>query len=559
MSKDVIYIDIEDDITSVISKLKDSSSKIVALVPPKRATIFTSVVNLKLLKKAAADANKRVVLVTAEESLQTLAGGLGMYVAKNLTSQPAIPEAPEHPEIPSAVIQASGVERPVDPAQEKTNVTGAAATATAAAKTAGKPDTKDKKLKPLKKDKKLPDFDSFRKKLFIGGVALVLLLIGWWVAAFVLPAASIELETQQQNVSRDFTLAASTNGGSAPETNDNIDHAISGETKTIEITQTVDVNPTGEENVGDKATGTLDFENCLQSDPLTLVKGTRVRHTSGLVFVLTEAVTIPGGSFFAGSCVSSGGPSTVAVEASQPGDSYNIAGTNESEFDGDPYQVVNFDQTENDNLLINGSDMGGGTDDIVTIVQQEDVDRAIEAIAFKDDTETILSQLRERFEGEVYLFEKTLSEDTSEPDVAPSIGERADAAKATVTRTYSVVGVKQEELDEVVREALSEQVSEQQSVVDTGLGQLVVEVAQENENSIVFDMTANGTAGPEIDEATLKSDIANLPFSEAESQLEFIPGVVNARISLSPFWVSSIPGNTDKIEITIVEPQTEEQ
>ena len=35
MNKEVIYIDSEDDITDVISKVKSAKEKIVALVPPK--------------------------------------------------------------------------------------------------------------------------------------------------------------------------------------------------------------------------------------------------------------------------------------------------------------------------------------------------------------------------------------------------------------------------------------------------------------------------------------------------------------------------------------------
>jgi len=50
MNKDVIYIDVEDDITAIIGKIKASSEKIVALVPPKRVGVLQSAVNLRLLR-----------------------------------------------------------------------------------------------------------------------------------------------------------------------------------------------------------------------------------------------------------------------------------------------------------------------------------------------------------------------------------------------------------------------------------------------------------------------------------------------------------------------------
>ena len=51
MNKDVIYVEPEDDITDIILKIEKSKEKIVALVPPKKAGVFRSVVNIKLIAK----------------------------------------------------------------------------------------------------------------------------------------------------------------------------------------------------------------------------------------------------------------------------------------------------------------------------------------------------------------------------------------------------------------------------------------------------------------------------------------------------------------------------
>ena len=45
MQKDVIYIDIDDDITAIIGKIKKSKEQIVAIVPPKRNGAMQSAVN----------------------------------------------------------------------------------------------------------------------------------------------------------------------------------------------------------------------------------------------------------------------------------------------------------------------------------------------------------------------------------------------------------------------------------------------------------------------------------------------------------------------------------
>ena len=83
MQKDVIYIDVEDDITAIISKMKASQSEIVALVPPKRIGAIQSAVNLKLVQRAAERANKHLVIISNNAALAALAGAANIPVAKN--------------------------------------------------------------------------------------------------------------------------------------------------------------------------------------------------------------------------------------------------------------------------------------------------------------------------------------------------------------------------------------------------------------------------------------------------------------------------------------------
>jgi hypothetical protein len=93
--KDTIYVDVDDEITSIIDKVDGAKQKVVALVLPKRATVLQSVVNMRLLKRSSEKANKNVVLITSEEALMPLAGAAGLHVAKNLQSTPAIPISPK--------------------------------------------------------------------------------------------------------------------------------------------------------------------------------------------------------------------------------------------------------------------------------------------------------------------------------------------------------------------------------------------------------------------------------------------------------------------------------
>ena len=94
MQKDVIYIDVEDDITAIIGKVKAAKEKVVALVPPKRIGVLQSAVNLRLLARTADLSNKHLVLITNNQALLALASSAKIPVAKNLQSKPEIADIP---------------------------------------------------------------------------------------------------------------------------------------------------------------------------------------------------------------------------------------------------------------------------------------------------------------------------------------------------------------------------------------------------------------------------------------------------------------------------------
>lgn len=83
MSIQTIYIDAGEEITAVIERLKGSHEPIVALVVPRGATLTQSIVNLKLVKRAAQDAGKDVILVTTDKIGRNLANQVGLPVAQS--------------------------------------------------------------------------------------------------------------------------------------------------------------------------------------------------------------------------------------------------------------------------------------------------------------------------------------------------------------------------------------------------------------------------------------------------------------------------------------------
>ena len=64
-------------------------------MPPKKAGVFRSVVNIKLIAKSGGSAEKTVVLVTTDPSIMKLAATTKLPVTKDLQTAPVIPKAEE--------------------------------------------------------------------------------------------------------------------------------------------------------------------------------------------------------------------------------------------------------------------------------------------------------------------------------------------------------------------------------------------------------------------------------------------------------------------------------
>lgn len=84
MSHKTIYIEIDEEITSIIDRIAESEADGLTLAVPKGARLFQSVVNLKFLKREAEALGKKVVLVTSDAPAAALAEQIGLAVKEKL-------------------------------------------------------------------------------------------------------------------------------------------------------------------------------------------------------------------------------------------------------------------------------------------------------------------------------------------------------------------------------------------------------------------------------------------------------------------------------------------
>jgi hypothetical protein len=90
-----IYVEVSDEITTVIERMKEANDTAIALVVPKGAILLQSIVNLKLAKRAAADHGKELSLITTDKIGKNLATQVGLPVYARLDDENIPEEGPE--------------------------------------------------------------------------------------------------------------------------------------------------------------------------------------------------------------------------------------------------------------------------------------------------------------------------------------------------------------------------------------------------------------------------------------------------------------------------------
>ncbi len=552
LSKDTIYVDIDDEITAIIDKLKSSDKKIVALVLPKRAGVLQSIVNMKLLKRTADDAKKSLVLITSEVGVLPLAGAVGVHVAKTLQSKPAIPLVPS---IMDDTLSVDGDEIDdveVDPTKSVGELTdddpievdnddkpevaaGAGVVAASAAK---------------KKKIKIPNFDKFRLKIILGVLALVLIIVGLFVATQVLPKARVVIKTDSSTIDSELKLTVSPKAATVNEEGT----VVPGIQKEIKKTDTESVPATGQIDKGEKATGTVRIYNCNQSDKLgdvsrTVPAGTELR-ASNLVFITTESVTVDPSGFTGSACKFDKPSAAVKVLAQAGGDKYNLAARSDHSYSVAGYSSMSAD----------GSAMAGGTTVITKVVAQKDIDDARQKIQDRGDAarDSLLGDMEA--EGTIGLRETFATKGEPVITATPKVNEAGDKVTVSIVSTYTLLGVKKEDLKLLVEKSVEGKYDKSKQVIlDNGLDKVRVVLDEKKPNGdAIVTIRAQVLAGPQLDENAIKSEIAGKKKNPGLTAIKARPGIEDAQITYSPFWVSVTPKKTSKITVIFEQSNTDD-
>lgn len=560
MNKDVIYIEPEDDITDVILKIENSKEKIVALVPPKKAGIFRSVVNIKLIAKAGASSEKTVVLVTVDPSIVKLAAATKLPVAKNLQTAPVIPKLDAEEDEENEPEEDELVEDDTDEVEdEKASNKGSKSTKKDSTEDEDEDEDEEEeeedekeeeeikeKPKKSKKDKKahkhkFTDWIKVHKKLSIFGGVCILGLIGFLVWAFVFaPAVDIlvAIKTEQKNFSENITFTDNINDENAEEGKFYL------EQKTIESTQEVNFEATGQKNQGERASGEVIISAIFDAPGATAINPGTLFTYNGLSYAANEYKAlswdgdedscendkkIQGGKI---RCLIS---EKVSVTATEGGSKYNVAAAS-----------TGWSTVASINVY-SKTGMSGGTDDTITVVQQSDVEKAKSEITASKEEEN-RTKLYETIDDNYYIIESSFEQNTSSAVATPGVDEKVDAStkpSIKVTTTISVYVIDKIKLEKFINNKA--ELGDDQKIYD------IKDVYIDNPSRIAVNSTVKLKAqyfiGPKLTEAELVDKIKGRGLGDARREISDIYGVSEVTMNPSYPWVFAVPGDSNKIQI----------
>lgn len=551
-----LYLDTTEEITAVIDRLAGVPGDVVELVVPAQAALFQSVVNLKLLARAAKRLGKTLTLTTRDETGQHLALQAGIGVRAQLGAPLLEPRATQQRAPAVATIKGRAEDAPerVREVQAPAPVAkGAPAAAPSKRAERAVPATAvtstGRKLRPIVEDAEdgskrvgrsaprvalLPDWPW--KKIGIG--AGVLAVIGFFLLTFVFASASIKVVPKQQQAALDGEVVVKPSPDASK-------HEVAGRIAELSREGVRKVEPTGTKEGGTKTTGSVTISNTYSNDPQPFGVNTRLQASGGQVFLLTAQVTVPGAKVDKGKPVA--GSVTATVVAEKFGEEYNVG----------PTAFTFIDLPADQQAGITGQStaaMSGGTKTTLKTLSSSDVDTAVKSI--QDELGPILTgELRGQLvEGEE-LLEQAIKVETKSPTTSVKVGAETDATEVEIKASVVVKGFvhKPAEVDAVAAEALKGQLPANQSLLDDASSAVThaFKSVDFKQQILVLSTHAERLAVYNVDAAAIADQVAGKTRGQASEAIQSWPEVERVEVHLSPFWRFHLPRNTAKVNVEV--------
>ena len=564
----VVYIEIDEEVTAIYDRVKRAKQKDIYLVVPRKAILFQSVVNLRILKSKMEKDQKKLHLITTDRIGIHLAQQAGIPVYHNIEVEEIKAPDEDTPKMRIEPIQARRNEVLKDlpkRVMEKKITIGELIK-----------EYRDSKKKTKKgSSTELAGVYNYvrpnRKFLgFILALSLGLFLVITYIA---LPGATVYVKPKFDNIEYTANITLADKRKNQTLLSRNEPHVVASEEIMTVTKQTKVFNTTSKLFDGVNAQGFITIYNT-SDDEWPLKKETRFQTSDGLVFRIKEGVFVPGKTVDEEGNETPG-TFTAAVEADEfdiydhpIGERGNIG----------PTKFIIPGLSEYNQKLLWGESsqpMEGGVTRYQRVVQEEDIEAAKKQIhdnltlMAREDLNTHIEEMNRLNHTNLVLLDdprylKTeLQELRISDDLEGSLREKFEVfaqieAKGVAYDADQMFAILKKEIKTRVHPDMQiqetsirpESISLESVSEDEVLGQIKVTATIKGIQEYVIDSSLQ--AGLRFSNK-VKERIVGLTVEEAESYVGNLPEVDEVRIKLWPIWLSRIPRIADNIEVKLME------
>ena len=537
----LVYLEADDEITSVIRRLRAAEPGPVVIVAPGRSRAISSLVALRLLARAAGEAERDVVVV-GDGLTRSLAAeaGLATYASVD-EARAADPSTVAEP----AEVRTAPIHVVRGPVTDETAPTMTAVAALSEADTSVVPVARPApRPGPPPRSLSAPRHTARRVSWAAALAGLATVVVAWAVvAAVLLPAATITIAPRTESLEPVADVVVI----DEPE-------RISG---TAEATATV--TATGAYEINTAATGSVVFFNFNFFD-VEVPEGSLVAtgaEAGDQAFATAETIVVPAGSFdpIFGGITAGEAPASVAAAAT--GEGGNVpAGAIDTVLDPDLRGQLRGFPSISEPLVTNPEATSGGVAASGVEITQADVDAAV-------------AELREALQGEV---DTALAATADAPHA-----DAGEPAEPQITGTDGLVGTRDAESAEISGTLAYDRLVADAAAVETmavdrfssdlatvadgwqlidGATRVAIGEIRRSGEGLEVDVTVTGKAAPIVDVEDVVARSTGLSAEDAEAALAELG---TASIDLWPGWVSTVPGMSWRVEVRVVDPEAQGQ
>ncbi len=541
----IVYLDIDDEITSAASRIRAREGARVALVLPAGSRLGTSRMNFRLLAREAQLHGRQLAIVCPEASTRALAASAGLPVHASVLDYEAALERPG-----SGVTSGSGP-APVTPAAAPSPDAGAPAVDVApSAGVAMSASVPAPRATGVASERGVhPSLPVARGAgrtvagrgarlagLGLAGLVVPALLVA---AALVLPSASVLVVVRPEPLGPIRLTVTADPSATAPDASRGL---VPAERTTFPLSASGTFPASGTKVTETKATGAVRWQNCDPTRSYRIPAGTVARTPGGVGFAIDETVFLP-------VAILSGNPPAitcqvrdVTITATKAGETGNVAAGTITVVPAAYNSVVI--------RVVNPTPTAGGSRSETPLVSQEDVAGARSQLVARLD-EQLAAAVADpaRIPAGFVAVAGTASRTDPLPSVDPAtlVGQEVATFDLALSATGSVTVVDPAAVQAAGEARLRAAVPSGYQLVD-GSSRVELGAPAASGDQAVFPVSAAARIVREVDVGVIRREVAGRSVDEAR---RILAGYGEVTISTWPGWVTTLPTFDFRLEVTV--------